>query len=138
MNCGVGGNRIRHVLWRALNLSVSSNLKNNVVLCRTNNLLLDSSKDIADGIFEIARSLEINYSCVNVIICGILPRDDSWSVNQVSIKKVNQILKLKCCESSYTFVSCDRGWILVDGSLNADLYYSDRLHLQGKRKSETG
>ena len=63
MNCGVGGNRIQHVLWRALNLSVSSNLKNNV-LCGTNNLLLDSSKDIADGIFEIARSPEINYSCV--------------------------------------------------------------------------
>ena len=138
MNCGVGGNRIQHVLWRALNLSVSSNLKNNVVLCGTNNLLLDSSKDIADGIFEIARSLEINYSCVNVIICGILPRDDSWSVNRVSIKRVNHILKLKCCESSYTFVSCHRGWTLVHGSLNADLYYSDRLHLQGKRKSETG
>ena len=137
MNCGVGGNRIQHVLWRALNLSVSSNLKYNV-LCGTNNLLLDSSKDIADGIFEIARSLEINYSCVNVIICGILPRDDSWSVNRVSIKKVNHILKLKCCKSSYTFVSCDRGWTLVHGSLNADLYYSDRLHLQGKRKSETG
>ena len=64
MNCGVGGDRIQHVLWRALNLSVSSNLKNNVVLCGTNNLLLDSSKDIADDIFEIARSLEINYSCV--------------------------------------------------------------------------
>ena len=95
MNCGVGGNRIRHVLWRALNLSISLNLKNNVVLFGTNNLLLDSSKDIADGIFEIARSLEINYSCVNVIICGILPRDDSWSVNRVSIKKVNQILKLR-------------------------------------------
>ena len=137
MNCGVGGNRIQHVLWRALNLSVSSNLKYNV-LCGTNNLLLDSSKDIADGIFEIARLLEINYSCVSVIVCGILPRDNSWSVNRVSIKKVNQILKLKCCESSYTFVSCDRGWTLVHGSLNADLYYSDRLHLQGKRKSETG
>ena len=57
---------------------VSSNLKNVVVLCGTNNLLLDASKDIADGILEIARSFEINYSCVNVIICGILSRDDSY------------------------------------------------------------
>ena len=74
----------------------------------------------------------MNYSCVNVIICGILSRDDSWSINQVSIKKVNQILKLKCYKSSCTFVSHNRGWTLVDGSLNADLYYSGRSHLVEK------
>ena len=107
LNCGIGGDRIQHVLWRALNLPASQNLKNVVVLCGTNNLLLDSPKDIADGILEIARSFEINYSCVNVIICGILPRDNSWSVNRVSIKKVNQIQKLKCYKSSYTFRSYD-------------------------------
>ena len=99
-----GGDGIQHALWRALKLPASQNQKNVVVLCGTKTLLLDSPKDIADGILEIARLFEINYSRVNVIICGILPRDDSWSVNQVSIKKVNQILKLKCCESSYTFV----------------------------------
>ena len=96
MNCGVGGNKIRHVLWCALNLRVFSNLKNVVNLCGTNNLLLDSPKDIADGILKTARMFKTNYSCINVIICGILPCDDSWSVNQVPIKKVNQILKLKC------------------------------------------
>ena len=109
LNCGIGGDRIQHVLWRALNLPASQNLKNVVVLCGTNNLLLDSPKDIADGILEIARPFEMNYSCVNVIICGILPRDYSWSVNRVSIKRVNQILKLECCESSYTYASHGRG-----------------------------
>ena len=108
LNCGIGGDRIEHVLWRALNLPVFSSLKNTAVLCGTNNLLLDSPKDIADGILEIARSFKTNYSCVNVIIYGILPRDNSWSANRVSIKKVNQILKLKCHESSYTFFSFKR------------------------------
>ena len=65
LNCGVGGGRIQHVLWRALIIPVSLNLKN-VVLCGPNNLLLDSPKDIADGILEIARSFETNYSCVSV------------------------------------------------------------------------
>ena len=50
---------------------------------------------------------------------------------RVSIKKVNQILKLKCYES-YIFVSYDCGWTLANGSLNADLYYSHRLHLVEK------
>ena len=40
-----------------LNLPTSLNQKNVVILCGTNNLLLDSPKDIADGILEIARSL---------------------------------------------------------------------------------
>ena len=131
MNCGVEDDRIKHVSLRPLNLSVSSNLKN-VVLCGTNHLLLDSPKHVADGILEIARSYKTNYSCVNVIICGILPRDDFGSVNRVSVKKVNQILKLKCYESSYTFASYNSGWTLADGSLNTNLYYSDRLHLVKK------
>ena len=104
LNCGVGGDRIQHVLWRALNLPVFSNLKNVVVLCGTNNLLLDSPKDVADGILEISRSLKTNYSYVNVIICVILALDDNWSVNRVSIKNVNQILRFKCYESSYTLL----------------------------------
>ena len=57
LNCGEGGDRIQHLLWRALNFPVSLNLKNIVVLYGTNNLLLDSPKGIADGILEIARSL---------------------------------------------------------------------------------
>ena len=132
LNCGVGGDRIQHVLWCAHNLPVSSIPKNVVVLCGTNNLLLNSPKGIVGGILEIARSFETNYGCVNVIICVILPRDDSWSVYRVSIKKVNQILNLKRYKSSYTFVSYDRGWTLVDGSLNGYLYYSTRLHLVEK------
>ena len=65
-NCDIGGNRIQHVLLRALNLPVFSNLKNVVVLFGTNNLLLNSPKDIADGILEIARSFKKNYSYVNL------------------------------------------------------------------------
>ena len=132
LNCGVGGDRIQHVLWHALNLPVFSNLKNVVALCGTNNSLLDSPKYIADIIFEIARSFKTNCSSVNVVICGILPRDDSWSGNRMFIKEVSQILKLKYYESSYTFVSYDSDWTLSNGSLNADLYYSERLHLVEK------
>ena len=121
LNCDVEGDRIQHVLWRALNLHVFSNLKTVSALCGTNNVLLDSPRNTVDGILEVPRSFKTNYSCANVVIYGILPRDDSFSVNRVSIKKVNQILKLKCYESSYTFVVYDSGWTLSNCSLNADL-----------------
>ena len=46
-----------------------------------------------DGILEIARSIQTNYSYVNVVTCVILPRGDSWSVNRMPIREINQILK---------------------------------------------
>ena len=133
MNCGVGGGRIQHALWRAVKLVAFSNSKNIVALFGTNNLLLDSPKDIVNGVLKIARSFIINYSCANAIICAILARNGSWSVNRVSIKKTNQTVKLECHKSSYTFVSYDSGWTPAHVSFNADLYYSDRLHLVEKR-----
>ena len=54
------------------------------------------------------------------------------------IKVVNQILKLKFYKSSYTFVSYDGSWTLANGSLNADLYYSDRLQLVEKGNLKLG
>lgn len=69
------------------------NLQNATKLCGTKNLLLDSPKVIVDGILEIARSIQTNYSYVNVVTCVILPLGDSWSVNRMPIREVNQILK---------------------------------------------
>ena len=132
LNCVGGDKRIQYVLWYAFNLPVFSNLKNVVILCGTNNFLLDSPNNIADGILKTARSFKTNFSWVNLIICDILPHDNSWTVDQVSTKEVNHILKWKCYKSSYTFVSYDIGWSLSNGSLNAHLYYSDRLHLVEK------
>ena len=42
------------------------------------------------------------------------------------IKAVNQILRLKSYKSFNTIVSYDSGWTLVNVSVNADFYYSDR------------
>ena len=82
--------------------------------------------------FRIAGSSKAKYSYIDVVICGIMPRDNSWIVNWVSIKDVNQILKLKCYKSSYNFVSYNSGWTFANDSLNEDLYYSERLHLVEK------
>ena len=127
MGCGIVGHRIQHVSWRALNLPVFSNFKNVIILCGTNNLLLDSSKDIADDILEIARSFKTHYSYVNVVIWGILPHDDSRCVNRVPIKEVKKMLWM-----ILHFISYGSGWTLANGPLNADLYYSNRLHLLEK------
>ena len=48
--------------------SCSSNLKNVIVLCGTNNLLIGSPEDIVDGILEIARLFKTNYNYINIVV----------------------------------------------------------------------
>ena len=96
LNCGIGGDRVQNVLWRAQNFPVISSLKNVVILCGTNNLFQDSPTDIADSVIEIAETFQSKYNSINIAIGGILPRDASWSINRVLIKEFNEILKEKC------------------------------------------
>ena len=42
LNCGIGGDKVQHVLWCSHNLPVVKSIKKVVVLCSTNNLNQDS------------------------------------------------------------------------------------------------
>ena len=73
------------MFYSGTRISVISSLNNVVILCGTNNLFQDSSEDIG----------------------GILPRDDSWSINRVLIKYGKEILRAKCSRSLIIYVNYD-------------------------------
>ena len=93
LSLGIGGDRAKNVLWRAKNSVIPSSLRNEVVLCGTNNLFTDSPMDIGDYIANIGSYWREKSSSINAFICGLIPRDKSWSVNRVLIKDVNIISK---------------------------------------------
>ena len=125
---GIGGDKVHNILWRAHNLPVVKSVRNVVILSGTNNLHLDASKGIADGIIEIGSTFKRRYTNV-VFICGILPRHCYWSINRVYIKDVNEILKLKCVRFSFSYIGQNTDWTLANGSLNPELFNSDKIHL---------
>ena len=129
LNCGIGGDRVQNVLWRAQNLPVISSLKNVVILCGINNLFQDSPEDIADGVIEIAETFQSKYNSINIAIGGILPRDATWSINRVLIKEANEISKEKCSRLFLIYISYDSCWTVANGSLNPDLFFLDNVHL---------
>ena len=47
LKCGISGDKVRNVFWRAHNLPAIRNVKN-VIMCGTNNLYLDAPEDIAN------------------------------------------------------------------------------------------
>ena len=92
----------------------------------------DSPEDIADGIIEIAQIFQSKYNSINIAIGSILPCNGSWSINQVLIKEVNEILKAKCSTSFCIYVSYNSCWTVANGSLNPDLFFLDNVHLLEK------
>ena len=128
VNCGIGGDKVQNMLWRCNNFSPSLSVKNIVVMCGTNNIQHDSVEDITGGIIDISSQLRRIYKNSNVIVCGLLPRDESWSVNRVYIKELNEYLRHKCNFIGVTFVD-QIDWTSQNGSLKSNLHYDDNLHL---------
>ena len=124
INCG---DRVQNILWRCVNLPKSPSIRNAIILCGTNNIQFDTTEDIADGILEIALTLRSKYHLINVI-CGLIPRDDIWSINRIYINEINNGLLYKCKQNGFTFID-QKDWTLQDGSLKPNFFYVDKLHL---------
>lgn len=69
-----------------------SSVKHVINLCGTNNLYEDPPYEIVDGIIAAASVLEKKYNDPKIIVFALLPRDESWSKNQIIIKEINELL----------------------------------------------
>ena len=120
INCGIGGDKVQHVLWHSHNIPVVKS-----------NLNQDLPEDTTDGInhnTEVANAFKSKYGSISIFICGILPRNYNWYVTRVYIREVNNILKTKCSQSCFTFICPDSNWTFSNGSLDSDLFYLDNVY----------
>ena len=107
INCGIGDDKVQHVLWHSHNLPVVKSIKKEFFLCGTNNLNQDSPEDVTDSIIEVANTSKSKYGFISIFDCVILARDFNWSVTRVYIREVNDILKTKHSQSCFTFICPD-------------------------------
>ena len=129
MNLGIGGGCVENVLWRAIYLPLPASVKNVVILCRTNNIPIGTLCDIADCIISIGSIFQKKSSGVDVSVCDLIPRDESWLVNRGLINEMNEILKYQCNINGFTFIFQDHGWTFANGSLGCPLFYKDLLQI---------
>ena len=79
INLGIGGDKSQNVLWRCNEINFPPSVKFAFILCGCNNIDYDDPCDIADSIIQIGLSIiKQNKNC-NVLISGIIPRDESKS-----------------------------------------------------------
>ena len=113
-----------------LNRVTLSPVRNIVVQCGNNNISTDSPRDIAHCIVDLGTIFRRKSNTANIIIRGLIPRDECWSINRLLINRVNDILKYECHKNGFVFIVQDHGWTLPNGSLDRSLFYKDRsLHL---------
>ena len=132
LNFGVGGDRTQHVLWRIENGEIPLNLEVAFVHCGTNNLDRDNPAEIRDGIASIVYTIQEKKPNANIIVSGLLPRDQEISSRRDKIKLVNRKL-MRWCRSGKVrnvhYLKPDRDWTKPDGRLVERYYFTDFLHL---------
>ena len=92
INLSIRGDRVEHILWGVREMAFPPRLKNVVILCGTNNINKDPPHDTAQGLIVIGSSFKNRFNNPNVFICGLLPRDECFSINRVIIDEINDIL----------------------------------------------
>ena len=105
INFDISGDRVENVLWRARDIPSLLSLKNVAILCGTNSINKDSPYDIAQGLIAIGSVFKNQSSNPNIFICGILPRDECFSIVRLIINEVNDLLKSKCLVESFHFIN---------------------------------
>ena len=83
------------------------------------NFFTDPPMDVTDCIVNTGSCLRQTSSSINVFICGLIPRHESWSVNSVLIKDAYGILKHLCLKHDFAFI----------GQSNGSLFFRDSLHV---------
>ena len=130
INCGIGGDRTQHVLWRMENMQLPSTIQFAVLHCGTNNIDRDRPYDIANGVISCGLILQQKCSQVNVVVTGLLPRDLENSYRRTKIELTNKLLRDHCRQfTNFTYMGHDKDWVLENGLLNEKLFYEDHLHL---------
>ena len=93
VNCGIGGDRTQHVLWRADNMYLPPSVSVAAILCGTNNMdtNIHRPQDIAHSVLLCGTRLRERHPHLNVIFVGILPRDGGTSKKRSKIQQTNEI-----------------------------------------------
>ena len=79
-NCGIGGDKVQHILWRTINSGVPTNPKKGILCFGTNNLQSGNIKEcklISNTIIATTVHLLNTYPNIQIAVVGIHPMHGS-------------------------------------------------------------
>ena len=83
---------MENVLWRIKDIVLPKSIRSVVIHYGTNNIDTSSSDEISAGVVTITRSILHRYPNIEIIVSGLLPRDNHWFTRRVKINETNDYL----------------------------------------------
>ena len=130
VNYGVGGDKIRHVLWRInFHKYPPQFCETAIVQVGTNDVTsrCKNSDEIANGIMQVDTTLLKNKSDITIILTGLFPGQGK-PINL--IRTINYLLEKysRKIKQVYYLKPVFKDWKNPDLTLNRELYFRDLLH----------
>jgi len=128
LNLGFGGDGTEHALWRLRNGELDGVEPKLVsLMIGTNNARNQSAEAIVAGIEAILDELRTRVPKAKVLLFSVFPR--KAGKEQSTLEAVNRELPRLGQRKQVELVDISAQFYTADGKLNADLYYTDLLHL---------
>lgn len=132
VNYGIGGDSTRQVLWRIEHgLLDGIAPKVVVVAIGTNNLYADhnagSEAEIAAGIKACVDAAHAKVATAKILVLGMLPRQNAYFCDRIA--KINAITARLDDGAAVRFVDPGAAFLEAPGTVKADLYRDDKVHL---------
>jgi lysophospholipase L1-like esterase len=128
VNLGYGWDRTENVLWRLTHGEFDGvRPKVVVVMIGTNNMDLNTTDEIAEGITEICRELHGRAPATRILLLGIFPRGASPDATRAKVNAVNERIAKLDGHDGVTYLDIGHVFLEPDGSVSKDVMY-DFLH----------
>ena len=87
LNCGIRGDKVENLLWRAESLEFSPAIRQVVIHCGTNNIEANMPNDIENDLLCSTLTIKKRNSVANVYITGLLPVTSEKSTKEIRSRK---------------------------------------------------
>lgn len=131
-NFGIPGDRVENLLWRIENGEIERiKPKTVVVLIGTNNVLIDTPAEVAEGIGKVVKRLRTKLPESKILLLGIFPRSARPDMARERNRAVNERIA-KLGDGRFVFYQdLESKFVEPDGSIRREIM-PDALHLSQK------
>ena len=124
-NQGFGWDRIENGLWRIAHGELDGfEAKKVFLLLGTNNIGLNTDKDIVDGMMMLIDAVRRHQPQARIYQVGIMPRRGG----EERVATINALVKERLKGTDVTYVDMSSGFLDKDGKLIEALFVGDGLH----------
>ena len=128
-NFGIPGDRVENLLWRIENGEVDGiKPKAVVVLIGTNNVMIDTPAEIAEGIGKVVKRLRAKLPETKILLLGIFPRSERQDMVRERNRAVNERISRLDDGRFIFYQDLESKFIEPDGSIRREIM-PDSLHL---------